>query len=265
MPGIATHRIEFITPTSAAPTCRSVFTSTGTPWLAPVQIAASTVARLACDQHTIASVRDVMGRLSDDDYLVYLRAYYDHGLETFGANWDYADLLTVLHAGTTLLQPRSVLEIGVRRGRSLATIASCTPTCSIIGFDLWIDNYAGMSNPGPRFVEDELTRIGHTGPLTLISGDSHETVPQYLAEHPDVTFDLINVDGDHTEAGARADLAAVLPHLALGGMVVLDDIVHPQHPYLEDVWDDLVGSDDRFSCLKYRDLGYGVAAAIRRM
>ncbi len=245
-------------------TCRSVFESSGIAWLEPVQIAGTTIASMATNPSVVSKVLEILDCLTEDDYSLYLRQYYRVGLEKFANHWNYADLLTFLYASAKLIEPRNYLEIGVRRGRSLAVIAATCPSCQLYGFDMWMADYAGMPNPGPDFVADELRRIGFQGHLDLVSGDSHQTVPAFLSEHPDLTFDLINIDGDHSEDGARADLETVLPRLRVGGAIVLDDIVHPQHPYLEDVWDGLIGNDPSFSSTKYRELGYGVAVAIRR-
>jgi len=257
-------RASVVSEQLAPSTTRSVFESTGIAWLEPVQIAATTVASLATNPATIAKVHKILVGLTEDDYLVYLREYYQAGLKKFAAHWNYADLLSFLQAAAELIEPRNYLEIGVRRGRSLAVIATACPRCQIYGFDMWMADYAGMPNPGPDFVEKELRSIGFGGDLRLISGNSHQTVPAFLAEHPELAFDLINVDGDHSEAGARADLETVLPRLRVGGAIILDDIVHPQHPYLEKVWDEVVGNNPNFSSTKYRELGYGVALAIRK-
>ena len=258
---ISTASLETLVEGSDA---HSVFRKAGTEWLNPVQLSGTAVANLATSMPTLDAVYDIMCHLTEDDYLSYLKDYYRIGREKFGHHWHYADLLTFLHAAATLLQPRNYLEIGVRRGRSLAVVANAAKTCRIYGFDMWMQDYAGMPNPGPEFVESEIKRLGYQQELTLISGDSHETVPAFFSENPNTTFDLINVDGDHTDAGARADLETVIPRLALGGVILLDDIVHPQHRYLETIWDELIGRNDRFSSVKYRDLGYGVAAAVRR-
>ncbi len=242
----------------------SVFETSGISWLESVQIAASTIAGAATKPATITKVLEILDCLTEDDYLGYLRRYYREGLRKFESDWNYADLLTFLYASAKLIAPRNYLEIGVRRGRSLAVIAATCPSCDIYGFDMWMADYAGMPNPGPDFVAEELREIGFGGSLNLISGDSHETVPGFFAERPELTFDLINVDGDHSELGARADLETVLPRLRVGGAIILDDIVHPQHPYLEVVWDALIGSDPNFSSMKYRELGYGVALAVRK-
>lgn len=242
---------------------RSIFQTSGTAWLNPVMLSGRTIVSKAQTQPTRRSVMKALSGLSEDEYLTYLLAYYREGEERFGMHWNYADLLTFLHASATLLRPRNYLEIGVRRGRSLSIVAQCNPQCRIFGFDLWMQNYAGMPNPGPEFVREELVRGGFVGELELISGDSHQTLGSFFRNVPNVEFDLINVDGDHSEQGAKQDLIEVMPHLAIGGVLLLDDITHPQHRYLELVWDEIVGNDGRYSSAKYTDLGYGVAVAVR--
>ena len=81
---------------------------------------------------------------------------------------------------------------------------------------------------------------------------------------PTARFDVITIDGDHSELGAAQDMCDTLPRLAVGGAVVFDDIAHPKHPELNRVWRELVENDDRFSCWSYRDSGYGVGCAVRK-
>jgi predicted O-methyltransferase YrrM len=185
-------------------------------------------------------------------------------LRRFGDSWCYADIVTALLAAAQLLQPQSYLEIGVRRGRSMAMVARTCPTAAIVGCDLWAQDYAGMENPGPAFVRAEMHRVGHTGSLDLLSGDSHALLPRYFREHPETAFDLITVDGDHSRRGARQDLRDVLPRLKVGGVLVFDDIAHPDLPHLADVWRTVVCADRRFVTWEFSELGYGVAVAVRR-
>jgi hypothetical protein len=163
-----------------------------------------------------------------------------------------------------LLAPKRYLEIGVRRGRSVAAVVSANPECALVMFDMWVAGYAGMENPGPDFVRQELKHIGHCGDMKFIDGDSHVTVPLYLARNPDESFDLITVDGDHTPEGAVQDLCDVLPRLKIGGAIIFDDVCHPIHPELGKVWHDVVASDPRYSAFTYSDCGYGVGFAIRK-
>ena len=225
----------------------------------------TSVGSCSLDPETPRQALRILERLEPDADLVNNLDFYRAGLERFGDSWRYADIITVLFAATKMIQPTSYLEIGVRRGRSMAMVASLCPTCDIVGFDMWVPNYANLPNPGPEFVRAEMKKLGHSGCLELISGDSRETVPRYFRENPEAYFDVITVDGDHSETGATRDLLAVIPRLKLGGILVFDDITHPLHPYLKDVWQTTVESDSRFLPWRFAELGNGVALALRRV
>jgi predicted O-methyltransferase YrrM len=225
---------------------------------------ATTIGSLALDPAVHTDAWHTLERLHADDYMAYVRTYVAAGRDAAGESWRYADVVTVLAAATRLLRPSSYLEIGVRRGRSMAIVAAGATTCSILGIDLWQIGYASIENPGPDHVRQELQRVGHTGELDLLTGDSHKVLPRVFAERPDVTFDLILVDGDHSARGAGRDLRAVLPRLRIGGALVFDDIRHPSHPGLFGVWQRTVVTDRRYSTWEFDDVGYGVAVAVRR-
>lgn len=140
------------------------------------------------------------------------------------------------------LQPKNYLEVGVRRGFSMAMAAARAPETDIYGFDLWLPDYAGVANPGSRFVQSELRKIGYEKKAHFVSGDSHQTLPAFFsggktgtlkmrlkaalaARNRPAEFDLIVIDGDHTLLGAYRDLSDTMPHCALGGAVVFDDIL----------------------------------------
>lgn len=233
-------------------------------WLNPVQIGAATLLKLSVQISILEEVLKILEKLEPDDFIRFTHAYYKTGIQRFGEAWNYTDLLTVLCATAKALQPENYLEIGVFRGRSMAVVANMAPGSNLYGFDLWIENYADLQNPGPEFVRSQIKRTGHRGEIALISGNSHHTVPDFLEKYPDLFFDLINVDGDHTEEGARIDLQNVLPRLKIGGVLVFDDINHPQHPWLERVWDEVVGTNPNFLSTKYVEIGHGIALAIRR-
>lgn len=212
----------------------------------------------------LRQVMPILNRLEPDEYVNYLQAYYRAGLERFGDAWHYADIVTVLLTAAQLAQPRNYLEIGVRRGRSMAVVAATCPECHIVGFDLWSRDYAGIPNPGPDFVRAEMLKLNHRGRLDLISGNSHETLPSYISQNPKTYFDLVTVDGDHTEKGATQDLRAVCKRLKVGGILVFDDICHPALPYLHNVWQRVIKRSELFDTWEFAELGYGVALAVRK-
>ena len=222
---------------------------------------AKTLAAAATSEEAVCFVADLIDRLTPSDEIAGQQAYYRLAQAQFGRYLRYADLTTVLWAASTLIRPTNYLEIGVRRGRSSCVVGATNPACAITGFDLWVEGYADVSNPGPDFVRNELRAVGHRGDVELVSGDSRETVPRYLQEHPGLFFDLITVDGDHTTLGAATDLANVLPRLKVGGIIVFDDIV--QVLALGRVWSRLVQRDSRYVTWEFTEDGDGVAAAIR--
>ncbi|MDP3767786.1 MAG: class I SAM-dependent methyltransferase, partial [Dehalococcoidia bacterium] len=228
------------------------------PFLPPT---ASTLAAAAMSEEAAGFVDGVLDRLTPSDELTAGRFFYRSSRAKFGRHWRHADLLTTLWAAATLIRPRSYLEIGVWRGRSAAVVASAAPRCAVYGFDLWIPEYAGAKNPGPDFVRQELRRVGYQGELELVSGNSRETLPAFLREHPDLYFDLITVDGDKSILGAASDMANALPRLKVGGIVVFDDL--PVRPVLRRVWDRAVRRDRRYATWQFDEGRLGVATAVR--
>jgi predicted O-methyltransferase YrrM len=221
----------------------------------------STLAEAALSHEAAEFVMNLLKKLEQSNETEGQELFYLWGQGRFGEHWRYADSTTVLVAAAMAIRPKAYLEIGVRRGRSSAVVGALCPDCAIYGFDLWLPDYAGAPNPGPDFVRGELRKAGHTGPVTFTSGDSRTTVPGFLAQHLDLFFDVINVDGDHSVAGAARDLVNVLPRLKVGGVIVFDDIVSA--PELMRVWNWLVRQDDRYRAWEFTDAPAGIAAAIR--
>jgi predicted O-methyltransferase YrrM len=229
-----------------------------------VVLGASALGERALSREVYGRALEILDRLDPDDYVDYVRAFVARGYELGGDRWRYADITTVLCAAAEAIRPDSYLEIGVRRGRSMAIVGSVAPGCSMVGVDMWLAEYAGMENPGPAHVRDELRRVGHDGPVELLSGNSHQVLPKLFRDRQELTFDLITVDGDHSPRGARRDIRDVLPRLRIGGVIVFDDVRHPYHPKLGSVWRRAIGRDPRYATWEFDDVGYGVALAVRR-
>lgn len=232
-------------------------------WYSPIILGPSTVGRYATSRESRREVMNVLSKLRQDDVMKYLLSYYQEGEARYGDSWQYADIATILVSVAKLMRPQQYLEIGVFHGRSMAIVAALSPQCELVGFDQWMP-YAEQSNPGPDLVHEQLKRVGHQGTATLISGNSHQTLPEFFRQYPNANFDLITVDGDHTEEGAAQDLRDVLPHLKLGGFLVFDDLYFPGFEFLSRVWFSVVASDPRFLTWEFRELGNGVAIAMRR-
>jgi glycosyltransferase involved in cell wall biosynthesis/predicted O-methyltransferase YrrM len=233
-------------------------------WYAPVLTSAATVEARHWSGDYVTMALDFTKRIQPDSYTRFLEGYMTEGLTRFGADWRFADIVSALLCLSDTLVPKDYLEIGVRQGRSACAVGWRTPTVNMVLCDMWMANYAGMDNPGAEFAVAQLAQVGHRGSIEVVDGDSHVVLPKWLAANPERRFDIITVDGDHTEAGAAADLATVMPRLRLGGALVFDDISHPYHPELRALWRDMVENDAHFSTWSFGDLGYGVGVAIRR-
>ncbi len=196
---------------------------------------ADTVVERASETATHRRVLDILRGIEADTYLEDEKRRLQHAID---ANERYWDMCCVLGAYTELYQPAAYLEIGVRQGRSAAIVAASHPNVTVYLFDMWYPDYAGVPNPGPDFVRSQLERAGHQGATHFITGRSQQTVPTFFADldNPQ-SVPLITVDGDHRDAGARADLDNVIGRLARGGMLVFDDIVHPSYPALKEMWE----------------------------
>jgi len=212
----------------------------------------------------LTSVIEIINKLDKDPYVDYTIMYLSNSMDKYKEHWKYADIATVLFCLSKLLRPENYLEIGVRKGRSMVMVTHNSPKCEVYGFDMWIDNYAEIENPGKEFVVKELEKFNYQGNSTFIEGDSHVTLKKFFTNNPNISFDLITVDGDHSFYGAVQDLVDVLSKVRIGGALVFDDIAHPEVLYLQEVWRNVVKSNPRFSTWEYTDIGYGVGVAIRR-
>lgn len=243
---------------------RTTHTSEETDFYTPLLAGAATLFPRLSGASVVREVMGVLGRLTPDRYSEFLMKFYEEGLSRFGEDWQYADINTVLLGISRDFKLQSYMEIGVRRGRSMAMVAAKSPACSMIGFDLWIRNYAGMENPGKELVRSELQRVGFTGSLEFVDGDSTLTVPAFFESHPETFFDVITVDGDHSTEGARRDITNVIPRIKIGGGLVFDDIAHHYHRSLGPLWKETVVANPQFSTISFEDVGFGVGLGIRK-
>lgn len=222
---------------------------------------AATLGAAAMSEEAADAVLEICRKLTPSEVLALQELRLRLGRDRFGRYWRDATIVTTLWAAATLIRPRSYLEIGVQRGRSAAVVGAVCPGCAIYGFDLWVPAYAGVENPGPDFVRGELRAVGHQGEVQLISGDSRETLPRFLREHPDLYFDLVTIDGGKTIPIVASDFAHALPRLKVGGVLVYDDL--PIFPILRRVWNKVIERDGRYVTWEYHNAGFGVATAIR--
>ena len=100
------------------------------------------------------------------------------------------------HAIAAVLQPRSILEIGVRFGYSAVSFLDAAPDAAFVGIDLDIDTFGGQVG-----ALEWAKRITSGRNAKFIVADT-----QQLARLPGGIYDLVHVDGQQDGAGTFHDL-----------------------------------------------------------
>lgn len=160
------------------------------------------------------------------------------------------------------MSPKTYLEIGVRLGWSLITVAKSSPSTDIFGFDFWYKNYARAKNPGPDFVRSEINKHKCQNKIELITGNSRKTIPEFFKKNRNTKLDLALVDGDHSAAGAEIDIENIIKKINVGGVILFDDIV--TFKKLEELWCKMMKKYTNFIFYSYLDNEPGVGIAIRQ-
>lgn len=99
-----------------------------------------------------------------------------------------------------VLQPASILEVGVRYGYSAAAFLNGSPGSQYVGIDLDSDNFGGVK--GAMLWAKEITRQFHS---EFIVADT-----QAMVRFPGDTYDLIHLDGQQDGDGSWHDLQLAL-------------------------------------------------------
>lgn len=171
------------------------------------------------------------------------------------------DLHEALRAAIKLLKKvDSYLEIGVDGGGSLNTVLCEGIPSRIVLCDIWNPEYCDHGDAKPHVIEI----LAYFGAEALfLDGDSKDTVP--VLQEP---FDLVTVDGDHSPEGAYADLMNAWPLVRPGGILVMDDIHHPEYPWLGSLWEEVLAQWQReqwqFSRVVERRGGCNAALIIKK-
>ena len=150
---------------------------------------------------------------------------------------------------------RSYLEIGTRDGDSLRVVIENSPELDrIVCCDTWGSEYGGSGRGSDDHIHRMLAELLYVGNLACLTGHSKQTVPALKGP-----FDLVLVDGDHSYAGAMADLENVWPLVSRGGCVVFHDTNHPAHPDLARCFEEFV--ERHLASHQFITGGYGLGVA----
>ena len=154
--------------------------------------------------------------------------------------------------------PGSIIELGVAGGFGLMSFAHfCSifePTHyvrKIYGFDTFKgfpgvhkkdlgSNASHMKKGGLKFqsfnyikeaikMYDKNRFLSHLPKVELIKGDVVKTVPKFIKDNPSIVIAMLYLDIDLYEGTACA-LKYLLPQVPKGGIIVFDELNHPDYP-----------------------------------
>lgn len=169
-------------------------------------------------------------------------------------------LSKIIFSAASVLQSRNYLEIGVCEGDSLISFlkgAGRRNLENICLIDPWGSEYGGSGRKGPEHIYPILREYGVMEKTVILCGRSADKLPSI--DEQAIRFDLITVDGDHSNAGAYFDLYNCWRLLAPEGILVFDDISHPKHRALEEVFTNFckeIGVGDFY--LSHEKYGFGI-------
>jgi predicted O-methyltransferase YrrM len=118
------------------------------------------------------------------------------------------------HALALLLQPRTILEIGVRCGYSAAAFLTAATEAQYVGYDADTTRFGGFD--GALVFAKRMLASRFPSRTRIITQDT-----QKLDKLPFQYADLVHVDGDHSYEGCWHDLTMAAP---IAHWILVDDI-----------------------------------------
>ena len=122
------------------------------------------------------------------------------------------------YAIAKLVQPKSILEIGVRFGYSARSFMMAAPDARYLGIDFDEPSWGPYQGAPREWAEKRLKFLYPNNKIQTLKQDS-----QVLQSVTDLVepFDLVHVDADHTYKGALQDMITFWP--ACKNTMVVDD------------------------------------------
>jgi len=145
-----------------------------------------------------------------------------------------SEMHSVLYQVARKIKPKTYLEIGVFKGRSMAILLKASPQTNAYGIDIWGEYYGQIFTV--EEVKESLKCIRIEKLPIFYIGSSYEILPELWRDRdiPEF-FDLILVDGDHNLKGAKKDLDLCFMHLEKDGILIFHDIAMPRFTHLREL------------------------------
>ncbi len=174
--------------------------------------------------------------------------HYENGFYLTSEPYRMANILAHYELYKKILKlPGDVLELGVFKGSSLIQFSTfrelleSNVSRKIVGFDTFGTFPESLNKnveSDSKFIEDwnkqfekelvsredilESLEYKKIQNVELIPGDIHDTIPQYIKDHPNLRIALLHLDMD-VYAPTKFALENLMNRVVTGGVVVIDD------------------------------------------
>lgn len=113
---------------------------------------------------------------------------------------------------------KNVMEIGFNAGHSAETFLLSNKHVNLVSFDVGIHAYVQL---GKEFIDSN-----YPSRHKLIIGNSLVAVPKYASDNPDITFDIIFIDGGHDYTVSKGDIINCKKLANENTIVIMDDTMN---------------------------------------
>jgi len=128
----------------------------------------------------------------------------------------YRDYYRVKYAIAKAIQPKTIIEIGVRAGYSAWAFLTACPKATYYGFDAENGNHGGNGGPYSWWAQRILSERGFRFKVFApYDTQCHGKLPK--------SADFYHVDGDHTTDGVYHDMKICFDDMDVGSYMLIDD------------------------------------------
>lgn len=179
--------------------------------------------RMLADRGPIVPAHpDAIGQINFGDAPVHYNPGLPHGNK--GIDWETGILLCNF---VEAYKPRQIVELGTFRGYSTAWLVLGTLLAGsgrVDAFDVFPEGYYGSM----WYDEYQLPKTNF----------KYHEVPGGIWKHaervPD-TIDLLYHDTEHLPGPTQKEMAMLLPRVPIGGIVLIDDMLHPDYKPMQNI------------------------------